>query len=307
MQKYIKYSSLIFVGILAFASLAYAEETTTAVPPQNPSVTSPQPFGAIRKELKDKKMEIKDQKAELKDQAAQDKELFKKEMEAKKEEFKAQIEQSREDIKNAMEAKKAEFKKLVDAKKEELKAKADALREKIKTDLTKIRDEKKRQTTQNIIDKVAELNTKAVTNLNNLTDQIEEALLRIEARANAAEIKGIDVSKTKAEIVKAKALVVQVRALILTQSTKVYTTNITTDAALKNAMSRVKESLNGDIKVLRDKVKTLHEATRVAATTLAQTPGIDDETSATTTTPTTPTTTVDTTKVEDTTTTTTNQ
>ena len=54
----------------------------------------------------------------------------------------------------------------------------------------------------------------------------------------------------------------------LIQSAKVYTATITTETALKGSMSTMKESLNADIKALRDKVKLAHKAVVDALLTL---------------------------------------
>lgn len=259
-----KYISLIFIGVLLLSSIAYAEEVKVENTSQintttNLQLNNRQPLGVIRQELEDKKVEIKDQ--------------IKQVIEVKKTELGIK----REEIKNIIEAKKEEFKKEMDLLQANLKGKITANKEKLKNDLLKIKDEKKKQTVENITSKIAELNTRAVTRLNELTDKMEEGLLRVEVRANDAETRGIDVTTTRTLITSAKATIVEAKTSILAQSEKIYTANITTEVTLKGEMKIIKESLNTDIKTLRDKVKSVHIAVQLAATTLAQTPRVDED------------------------------
>ncbi|MFA6386231.1 MAG: hypothetical protein WCW04_00460 [Candidatus Paceibacterota bacterium] len=341
MKKYIKYASLIFVGILLVSPVAYAEENEIEDKPQIQPINAPvpagadlkqPPLGAIRNQIKENREDLKEKRVEVKDKIKEDKDVKKEELKQNREEFRNKIEEereikkdefekNREEFKNLSEAdreakkdefeakreelkklneadreakknefelKKEEFKKEMELNKEEQKAKMEANKEKFKADIAKIKDEKKQVTVEKIVAKIAELNTKAVNNLNEITDKIEESLLRIEARANDADTRGIDVASTRTLIEKAKSSITEVKALILAQSGKVYTANITTEAELKAAMSGIKESLNTDIKALRDQVKVVHENVKSAATTLAQTPKIDDDEEDTETTAVTP-------------------
>ena len=177
----------------------------------------------------------------------------------------------------SIDAQRAEFKKTFDLKKEEMKKGIEASREKLKTDILKIKDAKKQVTVQNIITKIADLNTRAVTNLDNLITNIEDNISKIEIKANEEEAKGTDMTNTRALIVKARASVSVAKAAILSQSTKIYTANITTENALQGTMRKVKESLNTDITTLREKVRTAHRLTKDAVMSLPQNI-IDDQT-----------------------------
>lgn len=277
MNKFTKYTSLIFVGTLLLTPMVYAEEVNVS---NELRVQQKAEFKDLRtteaKGVKNLRGEfnnnISQEKNTLKEGLVQKRAEIKNATDEQKNTLKIELQKKREEMLNTLQVKREEFKKELDTKKEEAKTKITAAREKLKTDLLKIKDDKKKETVQNIVDKIAELNTRAVNNLTELTSKIEGILAKVESRANEEKAKGVDTTATDEAIAKAKVSIADAKAAILAQSTKVYTTDITTDSALKGSMSKIREALNTDIKTLKDKIKLAHTAVKNAIITLPMPP-----------------------------------
>jgi len=272
MNKYLKYTSLILASFVLVAP-AYAE--VAAIPPK-PGQEARVEFKDLKKNeiegVKNTREELKkgvmDTKNGLKEGIADTKNLLPTVDREKIDALKKELEAKRGEMKTTMEAKRAEFKTLIDTKREGAKVKIEAAKEKLKTDLLKIKDEKKKETVTRITDKIVELNTKATDNLTANINKIDEILTRIKTQVATEKAKGTDVAASEASIVLADKSIADAKTAILAQSTKSYSAVITTETALQNAMSKIKDLFNADIKAVREKVQAAHVSVKNAMITL---------------------------------------
>ena len=285
MKKYIKYAPIFILGFIIMTSVSHAESlptSTTSAPSTRQLIDNAR--NDTKNNIEQTKDIFKDQisknKTNLNDTIQQGKDALKNLLPSKEDlknltpeqiaAIRQELDQKRVAIKNTIEQQRNQFKSEIELKKGEMQKNIDASKEKLKKDILKIKDDKKKETVQNIITKIADLNTKAVSNLNDLIDNIEDNLGKIEAQTNEEEAKGTDVTATRDLIIKAKTAISDDKAAIIIQSTKIYSANITTDSMLQGTMRKVKESLNTDIKVLREIVRTAHTLTKEAVMSLPQ-------------------------------------
>lgn len=247
MRKNIKYSvsSVIIILSLMLGYVVYAEETTNTNTGENETKRN-----EFRNEVKGIRDEVK----------------------VNLEENKTQLEAMIRSVKE----KREEFKTEFEASKEQAKLKIAEMKINFKESLKKIKDENKRISAEKIVDIIQGLNTKLTDNLSEKIKQIENVLVSIESRISKAESKGLDVSRVKIEVEKAKSAIALARNSISTQSSKVYTVNITDEAGLRAEMKKLRDTFSKDIKAVYVIVKSAHTAVRNTATTLAKIPKIDE-------------------------------
>lgn len=273
MNKYIKYTSIIFVGFLLIFPIAYAE---VGVPPKKPEQNARQEFKDLRK---NENTEVKNNKEALKNDLNKDKIEFKNEIQGIKENIsntnpadidalKNELESKKEEIKQVMKTKYDDFLKQIETKRGEAQIKIETSKIKLNTDILKIKDEKKKETVLNITNKITELNTKAINNLTININKIDEVLTRVKAKVAEEKMNGTDVKISETSISLSDKIIADARAAIIIQTTKQYTTTITTDTALKGTMGKIKDTFNTDISTLREKVKLAHTSVKNIVETL---------------------------------------
>ncbi len=208
----------------------------------------------VKQNREDFKNTVVQERTTLKDTTTQNKEAVKNDIKIKREELQKTIASKKEDFKNS-----------INQKREDAKSEIEASKEKLKTGLLKIKDERKKETIKKIATNVQELNTKSVNNLTESINKIEEILGKIEIKAHEEELRGIDVNPILNAIASSKVVINTAKDAITNQSGKVYTANITTETNLKIDMGALRESLNTDIKNVREKVKAAHTSVKNAS------------------------------------------
>jgi len=215
----------------------------------------------IKEENRIKYQEIKDESVNFKNNLLQNKTNLKNQLEDRIQ----NVKKNREDFRT----------ELAD-KKEETKQKMTEMRTHLKEKLLKIKDDKKKLSVEKIIETIQNLNIKLTNNLLEKVDNIENVLISIESRINKAEEKGLDVTKTKAEVEKAKIVIKTAREAVLIQAEKVYEVKITTEENLRVEMKKIRDLFKVDMKTVYEKVKLAHTAVKNTAVSLVQISKIDN-------------------------------
>ncbi len=271
MKNKIKLMLTIFVAFLVATSFVNAEQVSTeAVAEKSDSLMD------VRVEHK---QEVKTNREEVKNTIQNKQEDFKNIIGQKKEDIKNKIQenlknitdQKKEEMKNLIQDRKDGFQNLINQKKGEVKTRLETAKAEFKASLIKIKDERKQKTVESIAIKIQDLNTKAVENLSDSINKLENVLFRIEARSEEYKTKGIDVSVTTDAIAKAKTAIEVAKQALVEQSGKVYTTKITTESLIKETMTTMKDGFLKDIQNLHEKVLVAHSATKNASVTLDHT------------------------------------
>lgn len=97
------------------------------------------------------------------------------------------------------------------------------------------------------------------------------------SRADKAEAAGRDVSTVRTAVSGAEAAIASARdTTVAAQAAKTYAIEVTTEETLRAAVEAAREALRADLTTVRESVKETHTALRVAATTLAQIPRVND-------------------------------
>lgn len=252
----------------------------------------------VKNKIEDQKKEIDQSKNELdnkiqeikneglnKEEANQKINELRNEFQNKREEAKGMIEEMVKNIQENRDQFRLEFQ----ANKEDAQAKIAEMRVKFQENLNNIKNEVKKTATENIVNKIQELNVKMTNNFSDKIDQIETVLVSIESRISKAENNGLDTVAVKAKVEKSKVAIESARTAISTQAGKVYEVDITDEAKLKTEMTTLRNTFSVDMKAINALIKSAHEAVSNTATTLAKIPNIDNVVEETT-------------KVEDTTT-----
>lgn len=241
--------------------------------------------GELKGEFRNKIGEIRDdqknyantEKVEFKNQAGEIRGEFKDKVANKEFENKGELVQARNEMIESIKNLRDEFKNSLLQNREEVRTRIQTEKEKFLEELGKLKDEKKKETSERIFSKIAELNIKMTDNLSKLVDNLEKVLLGIESRTNKAQDNGSDVSAVENKIVNAKETISLAREAILEQSKKTYTTTITDETKLKEEMKALRDAFAKDIKAVRETVKAIHDKIREAVTVLAQIPKVDED------------------------------
>ena len=110
------------------------------------------------------------------------------------------------------------------------------------------------------------------THFTNVLKQVREVLGRIADRIAKAKDAGRDTSSITALVDVANATLTKADAAVVAQAAKTYPVAVTTEANLRDAVRKTRESLRADLETLRDTVKSARVAVREVAVTLAQIP-----------------------------------
>ncbi len=232
--------SILSVAVFFVASVVLAHEVRTRE--------------EVRTKVQEKRQEVRvnaqETREEIRVRTREATEAFKKETEQRKEELKTRVEQKREELKTRVETK----------------------REELKQRLEKVKDERKKQAVERIDRQMDELNDRLLKHYLSVLGKLSDVLVRISARADRAEEKGVDVAAVRTAIDVANSAIAAARSAIETQSGKTYTVQVSTEEGLKNDVGTARQALHNDLAMVRSVVKAAHESVRQVATTLAQLP-----------------------------------
>lgn len=180
-------------------------------------------------------------------------------LEAARAAMRAEIEKRRDEFKSMMQEQRAKTKIRIEEKQK-------TMREKLQT----IKEENKKRIVENIDKRMDALNEQRTTQFQNALDQMDAVLGRIAERVDRAETQGKGVASARSAIVTAKNAIASARSAVAVQAGKTYVITITTDAKLKDDVTKARTMLNTDLKTVFASVKDARDAVHAAAVALAQ-------------------------------------
>lgn len=189
------------------------------------------------------------------------------------EQFQQKAQQEQASLKSDREA----FQQKAEAMQADLKTKREQEQMTLKANLAKIRDAAKQQTVVNLDQRFSDINQKTTSQWTDTLTRLEDLLVKIGSRSDKASVAGKDVSAVTAAIATANADIATAKAAVLAQSGKTYPITVTTDAALKSAVSSARDAMNNDLKAVRTLVQAAHKAVVDAVTELSKIPKVDEE------------------------------
>lgn len=290
-MKKILVGSVCAASLLANSGLVVFAQTATPTPFRE--VREAEREG-LKKEAEKVREELKSGQIELRTKAAKTREGLKKEraalragtatpeeMKVAREESQRKAEAAREELK----MKREELRDRMEAAREELKSKREAQKEELKARLEQVKDARKKEATERLDEKFANVNEKLTTTWANALNRFDELLVKVASRADKAASAGADVSATRTAIEKAKTAITAARTAVTAQAAKTYPIAVTSEDALRSAVAQTREKLNQDLKAVRELVQAAHRATVDALTSLKRVPKVDEVNGEATTTP----------------------
>ena len=187
------------------------------------------------------------------------------------------LETDRERVRSEIMEMRDDFKTRMDAEKAELQGEIQDKREALRAQLQKVKDERRREVVERIDVRLDELNARMLDHFSNVLDGLEDVLERIASRADKAEGRGLDVSTVRTAITDALSSITSARSAVQVQAGKTCIVTVTTENNLRVDVGKARKCLHDNLTVVREAVKAAKEAVRKAATTLAQIPRVDED------------------------------
>ncbi|OGY58953.1 MAG: hypothetical protein A3E61_02490 [Candidatus Colwellbacteria bacterium RIFCSPHIGHO2_12_FULL_43_12] len=187
------------------------------------------------------------------------------------------LETDRERVRSEIMEMRDDFKTRMDAEKAELQGEIQDKREALRAQLQKVKDERRREVVERIDVRLDELNARMLDHFSNVLDRLEDVLERIASRADKAEGRGLDVSTVRTAITDALSSITSARTAVQVQAGKTCIVTVTTENNLRVDVGKARKCLHDNLTVVREAVKAAKEAVRRAATTLAQIPRVDED------------------------------
>jgi len=187
------------------------------------------------------------------------------------------LETDRERVRSEIMEMRDDFKTRMDAEKAELQGEIQDKREALRAQLQKVKDERRREVVERIDVRLDELNARMLDHFSNVLDRLEDVLERIASRADKAEGRGLDVSTVRTAITDALSSITSARSAVQVQAGNTCIVTVTTENNLRVDVGKARKCLHDNLTVVREAVKAAKEAVRKAATTLAQIPRVDED------------------------------
>ncbi len=177
--------------------------------------------------------------------------------------------QELKDIRVERDIDREEIKKTIQ---EKIQEKKQVLTEKLKN----IKDKTKARTVEKIYNNVSLLNERLTKHYDDVLNNLEVILGKIENRANIAKDNGRDITAVEVAITTAKNAILTGRTAISAQREKIYSIEARSDDTLKNDTGIIRQSFHNDLKKIFQFVSAARKATQDAAIKLAKMPKIDE-------------------------------
>lgn len=187
------------------------------------------------------------------------------------------LETDRERVRSEIMEMRDDFKTRMDAEKAELQGEIQDKREALRAQLQKVKDERRREVVERIDVRLDELNARMLDHFSNVLDRLEDVLERIASRADKAEGRGLDVNTVRTAITDALSSITSARSAVQVQAGNTCIVTVTTENNLRVDVGKARKCLHDNLTVVREAVKAAKEAVRKAATTLAQIPRVDED------------------------------
>ncbi len=164
------------------------------------------------------------------------------------------LKQAREQIRIEKDA----FKSKMETLKAEVKTKRDQERTALKNKLNEIKDSAKKAAVQRLDENINKLNSNFVEKWTKNLSDFDTNLSRLIDRASTTSATTTDLTAFTAAVDAARAAIASARTALQAQAQKTYSLAVSTEANLKVDVSAVRESLNWDLKAVKDLVQNAH-------------------------------------------------
>jgi hypothetical protein len=239
MTRTINYSLVVLtaLALLAFAGVAYADDSATSNDDTRPYVHT-----------------------------EEEREAQKAEAEARREETKDALEQKREEAKNALEQKREEAKDAMEERREEAKDAAELFRENTKSRIEERRDALQAAGIENATERISINMKRFLSIIETGVGRIEGITARIESRMAILETEGVDTSLAASHLVEAKASLATLSLKLADIRTTIDgitpETARETFASIRSLMQEAKDLLHEAAQSVREAVEALKDAVK---------------------------------------------
>lgn len=196
---------------------------------------------------------------------------------------KENIEAMRETVRGEIEKRKEEFAEMMKEQREKTKKRIEEKQKTLREKLQDIKEDRRKAIVENIDKRLDALNEQKTSHYAKALDQMDAVLGRIEERVQRAEAQEKDSAPAVAAITNAKNKIAAARSAVVVQAGKTYVITITTDAKLKDDVTKAREMLKADLVKVFGSVKDARDAVHAAAVALAQAVKAEKEGTATST------------------------
>ncbi len=170
---------------------------------------------------------------------------------------------------------RGEFKEEVRTHREEKRAEFQSRKETFRNELQAIHDEKKQKIAETVCDRFETFNEKRTTHFTNVLTRLSQLLEKVENRKNKAAEHGIDTAVCDELIKTAHSALENAQTATTTQSGTSYTCTVTDEAHLGQTLGTTRQTMQADVKNVRDTIHQTKSSIMHAARCLKSTKGID--------------------------------
>lgn len=186
------------------------------------------------------------------------------------EKFQQEAERKLEALPAEAQARIESIKQEFEAKREEAKASFETQKEVLKEKISAIKDQKKQETVSRLNENINELNKKKTEEFSKVVAKLEGIWASIQNKATQAAANGAEVGFISEAQSQVDSLFSAAKDSLNQQTGKSYELNITTEDNLKTDIGQVRQTLESDLKAVREKIGAIKEMLYKEANQLSQ-------------------------------------
>lgn len=156
----------------------------------------------------------------------------------------------------------------IESRREEAEKKVKEARAEFRKNLSGIKDAKKKVVAATVDAKLSDINTKRTDTMLSYISKMQEVLDKIIIRVSEAQKAGADTSAVDTAVADARANITAALIAVNAQAAKTYVATTVTDKTLKSSMETLMNSLQADLRVALEAVKSAHGAVEKSRKTL---------------------------------------
>ncbi|MDP1706334.1 MAG: hypothetical protein Q8L36_00760 [bacterium] len=193
------------------------------------------------------------------DRPSQEKRTFFNILKGNPDKFREEAEKRLEALPAEAQARIESIKQEFEAKREEAKTSFETKREALKEKLSIIKDEKKQEVVSRLNENINELNKKKTEEFSKVVAKLEGIWASIQKRASQVAQNGVEVGFISDTQIQINSLFSAAKDSLNQQAGKSYELNITTENNLKTDIGQVRQTLESDLKAVREKMGAIKE------------------------------------------------
>lgn len=175
------------------------------------------------------------------------------------EKFQQEAERKLEALPAEAQARIESIKQEFEAKREEAKASFETQKEVLKEKISAIKDQKKQETVSRLNENINELNKKKTEEFSKVVARLEGIWASIQNKATRAAANGAEVGFISEAQSQVDSLFSAAKDSLNQQTGKSYELNITTEDNLKTDIGQVRQTLESDLKAVREKIGAIKD------------------------------------------------